>query len=153
MHGNLTIKSSDAGSVFRCEFVWQAVSVENNADNQAKQKAIVPQLLQSTSAVKLEGKILIADNDKGSVRILEKNLKDIVTKCHGVLSAEEAVKEFKGENYDIVFIDLNMDVLGDGCGAISKIRQHEVDKKLPPSAIFVLTGDDSEEAKDFLFKL
>lgn len=97
-------------------------------------------------------KILIADDDKINQRLATITLAQLGLKCDIASNGEEAVEKHKTHNYDFIFMDMHMPVLG-GIDATKKIRAYERDFNLKNQVYIVaLTASELSEKKEECFE-
>ncbi len=104
---------------------------------------------------KLEGRVLLVDDEKQFLKILAERLEIRGLKVNSVTSGEEALACVEGQNYDVIVVDLAMP----GIDGIETLKQLKA--KDPDSEIIMLTGHGSVHsgieamklgAEDFLAK-
>ncbi len=83
--------------------------------------------------------ILIADDSKENLMIIEHILKATGAKIELAQNGAEAFDKFKKEKYDLVLMDISMPVL-DGLSATTKIRDLEKSRNISPTPIVALTA-------------
>ena len=86
-------------------------------------------------------KILIVDDEKNIVDLIQKNLKLEGYETIGAYSGLEAIKKVKTEKPDIVLLDIMMPDM-DGYEVLQKIKEHDIGIPI----IFINQADKHERA-------
>lgn len=94
----------------------------------------------------LDSRILIIDDERSNVMLLESLLKNEgYTVYKSVTDSREVEENYKEFKPDLVLLDLNMPYL-DGYQVMGKIQELEVERKSYPP-ILVLTANNSDEER------
>jgi two-component system, sensor histidine kinase and response regulator len=134
MGGDIKVESTPGkGSAFTFTVILELQSGEG-----IEQKKIVPVILRDL-------KILIADDDQDSCKILQQMLKDMSLDVKVVDSGKEALKELEAcsRPYDLVMLDWRMPDM-DGFETARRIRSKLHQAKVPK--IFIVTAYGRQEA-------
>ncbi len=111
----------EQGTVFVASYPFKEISTVVKEEKKDKTPA------QVLSEAK---KIMIIDDIEINREIIQYILEDEGYCCHGFDSAGEAVDALMHEHYDLVFMDVNMPVMG-GIEATKAIRANESTKDIP----------------------
>ncbi len=89
--------------------------------------------------VKFRAKALVAEDNVINQKLIKKTLEDYGMQVDLADNGLEALEKFKQNNYDIVFMDIQMPVK-DGIEAMQEIHLYEKEMKLIPTPIIALTA-------------
>lgn len=78
----------------------------------------------SSKKIKLDGKILIAEDNLNNQKLIQILLNKLSLKSHIVSNGKEAVEAYKKDKYDLILMDINMPIM-DGVSATKQIREFE----------------------------
>lgn len=104
------------------------------------------QFLKSTS-LNEEQHILVVDDNEINKRLLAKVLENEDLEVSYASNGEEAVTLRKENNFDIIFMDIQMPVM-DGVDASKAIRKYEDKNNIATVPIIVLTANTGENDRD-----
>lgn len=144
MEGDIHVSSElGKGSRFTLQLMLQAddrntcctANDNTNANRKDAQK----------DEAKLNGMVLLAEDNRVNQRIAEKMLQRLGLSCHIVENGEQAVAEVLQKDYDLVLMDVNMPVL-DGIAATERIRDLSYPKSQVP--IIALTANAMMEDRN-----
>lgn len=129
MGGNITVKSEKGvGTLFHVNVplkrVGKAPKVKKNVGVKVDKNV----------------KILLIDDDEATHVILKFYLKDETVTLFSCFSGEEGLIEFKKNDYDLVFVDLNMPIQ-DGLKTVIKMRNWEKASEKKEIPIIALTAE------------
>lgn len=97
------------------------------------------------SEKKFIGRVLVVDDNWITLKLIEKMLQSFSLSPVIVDSGAEALKLFRNEAFDVIFLDCTMPEI-DGYSVAKEIRAHEMSMSRPKSVkIVAFTGDDSIE--------
>ena len=91
--------------------------------------------------------ILVVDDNEINKRLLAKVLENEDLEVSYASNGEEAVRLRKENNFDIIFMDIQMPVM-DGVDASKAIRKYEDKNNIAPVPIIVLTANTGENDRD-----
>lgn len=104
------------------------------------------QFLKSTS-LNEEQHILVVDDNEINKRLLAKVLENEDLEVSYASNGEEAVRLRKENNFDIIFMDIQMPVM-DGVDASKAICKYENKNNIAPMPIIVLTANTGKNDRD-----
>ncbi|MCH1929053.1 two-component sensor histidine kinase BarA [Shewanella sp. A25] len=78
--------------------------------------------------------VLAVDDNFANLKLIDTLLNELVTNVTAVNSGEEAVKQAKEHNFDLIFMDIQMPGT-DGISATKKIRQDSINRNTPIIAV------------------
>jgi len=110
----------------------------------------------STEKTENKRKILIVEDNLVNLKLLKKILEKLECKVDSALNGLEAIEKIKNNNYDLVFMDLQMPVMG-GIETVTIIRK-KINRQVPIIALSAAAREeDKSEAltagmNDFLTK-
>ncbi len=90
-------------------------------------------------------KILLVDDAADNRLLIQSYLKNTPYQIDVAENGEIGVEKFKGQRYDLVFMDMYMPVM-DGHAATKAIRRWEKQQSIPPTPIIALTAYPQQEA-------
>lgn len=123
MGGDILVSSEvGKGSVFSFELPFKAEAVAAGAGTTAPAPVTAP---AETSVDPLKGmRVLVAEDNEHNQLLIELLLKKQGVECTLVKNGAEAVENLRQNNYDLIFMDLEMPVMG-GFEAVAAIRREE----------------------------
>lgn len=86
-----------------------------------------------------EKSILIADDSECGRVLLKHLLRDTPYELTFVVNGKEAVEKFKGQKFDVVLLDMHMDVMS-GYEAVALMRDYEKEKQIEPTPVIAFTA-------------
>jgi DNA-binding response OmpR family regulator len=84
-------------------------------------------------------RLLLVDDEEGFVVVLSKRLRKRGIDVTAVLSGDEAVKQFRNQEFDIVLLDLKMEFM-DGIEVLNVLKSMK-----PELPVIMITGHGSKE--------
>ncbi|QYJ79732.1 two-component sensor histidine kinase BarA [Shewanella acanthi] len=78
--------------------------------------------------------VLAVDDNFANLKLIDTLLNELVTNVTAVNSGEEAIKQAKEHNFDLIFMDIQMPGT-DGISATKKIRQDSINRNTPIIAV------------------
>ena len=125
MGGDILVSSEvGKGSVFSFELPFKAEAVAAGAGTTAPAPAPVTAPAEA-SVDPLKGmRVLVAEDNEHNQLLIELLLKKQGVECTLVENGAEAVEKLRKNNYDLIFMDLEMPVMG-GFEAVAAIRREE----------------------------
>ena len=97
------------------------------------------EILASTGAIKFNAKALVAEDNIINQKLIKKTLEDFGLTVDLADNGEEAIEKFKKNQYDIIFMDIQMPIK-DGVEALQEIHLYEKEMHLIPTPIIALTA-------------
>lgn len=88
----------------------------------------------------IEGKILLAEDNPTNIILVQEILSKLSVELDCVIDGNEAVKNIKENNYDLVLMDVNMPNC-DGISATKQIRLYEKENNKKEVPIIALTAN------------
>jgi PAS domain S-box-containing protein len=143
MGGDVGVESV-AGKSSRFWFSLRAKRVANN-DKHIDSERLVPASTPVDTNLLSGRRVLVVEDNVVNRMVIESLLTNLGVSVMSVHDGQQALDAItQGDCPDLILMDLHMPVL-DGHGATAKIRQWEIDNKLPPTPIIALTADAYEE--------
>ncbi len=122
---------------------WFTLDTEVEINQKSRRKA-ASSPKSTKSEPKLEGRILVVEDNLISRKILEALFKSEGLSFKSFSNGEDAIASiYAGDQYDLIIMDINLPGIN-GWEATSKIRRWQSDKKLPFSPILAYTADAYE---------
>jgi len=141
MGGKIWVNSKyGQGSAFHFTICFELAYEEEIEEEKEDMKQDLPNIEASNL------KILVAEDNPNNQIVLELFLSEINSKVDMVENGKLAVEKFMKEEYDLVFMDLQMPVMN-GIEAIQNIRKWEKTFNKNKKPIVVLTADAREETR------
>jgi len=143
MGGQISVSSKeDIGSRFSFHLSFKQVSntealALHSSEKKEKSSSLEPVLN------KISAKALLVEDNKVNLLVAKRLLESMGLQVTCVINGREAINIFKQQDFDIVFMDMQMPVMG-GLEATQKIREQNPDKKTP---IIAMTANAMEEHK------
>ena len=102
---------------------------------------------------KFSGKILVAEDNINNQLLMNLILKDLGLNVTIVENGKLAFKKYKENNYDLIFMDINMPVM-DGLETLKEIKKYEIETQKKYTPIIALTANaiDGDKEKYAPFK-
>jgi signal transduction histidine kinase/CheY-like chemotaxis protein/HPt (histidine-containing phosphotransfer) domain-containing protein/sugar lactone lactonase YvrE len=91
--------------------------------------------------------VLVAEDVATNQKIVSEILKMLGCNVDIASNGNEAIEQYLAGKYDLIFMDCQMPIM-DGYTATLKIREIELEDKLPPLPIIALTAGTTQEAQD-----
>ena len=112
---------------------------------QKQQLSILPQVNDTQKVIskksnQIKRKILIAEDNAINQKLLVTILENFGLLVTSTANGQEAVKAFKEEPYDLIFMDIAMPIM-DGVKATQAIRTYEEKRTLEPTPIVAMTAN------------
>lgn len=166
MNGNINVESIEgSGSKFYFTAEFEEVetskdlkppSIDSSVDEM--EKNIPAGLVLPVKDIRSKYKVLLAEDNLVNQKVVTKILQDSGYRLQSVMNGAEAVEAVKGNNYDIILMDIQMPQMN-GFEATAQIRQLDGEKaKIPIIALtaHALSGDRekclAEGMNDYLTK-
>ncbi|MAF31917.1 MAG: hypothetical protein CMF60_06900 [Magnetococcales bacterium] len=92
-------------------------------------------------------RVLVAEDDIINQKVILKMLQGFEVDVDVVGNGQEAFEQFKTQDYDVIFMDMQMPVM-DGTKATALIRQLENENDMTPIPIYALTANALKEHRD-----
>lgn len=96
-------------------------------------------------------KILLVDDSADNLNLFKLFLSKSAHQIFIATNGQEALYTFKKELPDIVFMDLEMPIMG-GMESVTAMRKFESETELDPANIYSLTGSTEQEVIDSCIK-
>ena len=113
---------------------------------EAKKEVLKDSTLKSAAKNKIPRLLVVDDNDINK-RLLAKVLENENLDVSYASNGQEAVDLRKAENFDIIFMDIQMPVM-DGVEASKEIRSYENNESLMPVSIVALTANTGKNDRE-----
>ncbi len=89
-------------------------------------------------------RVLVAEDNPTNLKVANLILRPFVSLFDSAVDGVEAVKKFKENKYDIIFMDVQMPLM-DGYEATKCIRDYETENNLKPVKIVAMTANAMQD--------
>jgi PAS domain S-box-containing protein len=146
MHGHIQVKSSlGKGAVFSVSFIVE----ETDKKIVSKEEISFDKLLDKIRKAKL--KVLAADDLEVGRYIFQTMIQSLGVQVDLVENGFEAIQALEKKSYDLVFLDLNMPVLG-GLDACKKIKENALRENSKAMWVISMTANVFKEDREACYK-